>query len=117
VDEVRRAAATWRVQRFNLPKNKTAGFGGLAAIQTRRGMTALAGLANEFAADAAPVPGVLTIAASAGEVQQDASETGLGEVEVHRNLVLLVYLLAESHNEETGVSERLARLLEFLRAA
>src|SRR2546428_11850919 len=43
--------------------------------------------ADEFAADTPPVPLAFMIAAGADEMEEDATETGLSEISLHRNLI------------------------------
>src|SRR6266850_937562 len=42
---------------------------------------------DEFATDTAPVPLVSMIAAGAEQMEEDAAETGLSEISLHRNLI------------------------------
>ena len=60
-------------------------------IATKRnvahGFTGPSRWADEFAADAAPVPLISMIAAGADQMEEDAAETGVSEIGLHRNLI------------------------------
>src|SRR5438093_9942804 len=60
-------------------------------IATKRnvahGFTGPSRWADQFAADAPPVPLASMIAAGADEMEEDATETGLSEISLHRNLI------------------------------
>ena len=68
-------------------------------------------LEGEFSEDSVPMPGTLMIAAGTEHVEQDAAETKLSEMSLHKFLILFfqfwkfAYIV---HEEETDEAKELA---------